>query len=537
MVDCSKCRLKCSENFPQELRVRLCQAYWKLSLTRQRDFLLGNITVQEIKTRRPRKENAKQRNNSNKYFFDKNGVKKEVCQNFFCKTLSISNSPILHACGNKGDGGEYDRQKDKTGKHRPGNKTPEAVIKTVKEHIESFPAVESHYTRKSSKRQYLDPSLDIIKMHELFVQMCKDKNLPTVSSITYRRIFCQNYNKSFFVPKKDQCMTCSEYTNASLAEKQDLEENFRSHLERKEASQLEKNKDKQKANTDPSFLSITCDMEKVLQLPTSQRSLLYYLRKLNLYIFTIYEAPVPNDAYCYFWTEVSGKRGSCEIGSCLFLYIKNLRENVKHLTVFSDTCGGENRNVQISAFLLYTVKNHPTLGVIEQKFMESDHSYMDVDSMHSAIEEAKQNLEIFSIHEYENVFKMKLVLQTVFNKKIDKEGKSVNWLEVKAFKYDKQYPNSIFYKYNFIDGYTEIDVNFVKRSCRKNKETDIQIAQQYSKRLPISKAKKKELLKLCDKNIIPHQLQKWYQDLPCAENVVDSTAEPGVEDSDVEEDD
>lgn len=246
--------------------------------------------------------------------------------------------------------------------------------------------------------------------------------------------------------------------------------------------------------------------------------------------------------------------------------MKNLRRNVKHLTIFSDTCGGQNRNVQISAFLLYTVKNHPTLEVIEQKFMESGHSYMEVDSMHSAIEEAKQNLEIFSIHEYENVFKMarktkkskkrqqkpyitreinfnefldlkKLVLQTMFNKKTDKEGKSVNWLKVKAFKYDKQYPNSIFYKYNFIDGYTEIDVNFVKRSSRKNKETDIQIAQLYSKRLPISKAKKKDLLKLCDKNIIPHQLQKWYQDLPCAENVVDSTAEPGVEDSDVEEDD
>ena len=50
---------------------------------------------------------------------------------------------------------------DKRGKHLPHNKTPEAVINEVKSHIESFPVVEAHYTRKDTKRQFLGTDLNI----------------------------------------------------------------------------------------------------------------------------------------------------------------------------------------------------------------------------------------------------------------------------------------------------------------------------------------------------------------------------------------
>ena len=47
------------------------------------------------------------------------------------------------------------------------NKTSEARVYGVRYHIESFPTVESHYTRKMSKRQYLNGNLSITKMYPM----------------------------------------------------------------------------------------------------------------------------------------------------------------------------------------------------------------------------------------------------------------------------------------------------------------------------------------------------------------------------------
>lgn len=57
--------------------------------------------------------------------------------------------------------------------------------------------------------------------------------------------------------------------------------------------------------------------------------------------------------------------------------------------MYSDTCGGQNRNQFVAAALLYSVKNLP-IDFIEQKFLESGHTYMEVDSMHACIERAKK---------------------------------------------------------------------------------------------------------------------------------------------------
>jgi len=59
--------------------------------------------------------------------------------------------------------------------------------------------------------------------------------------------------------------------------------------------------------------------------------------------------------------------------------------------MFSDTCGGQNRNQNIAAVLLYAVQSIDHINVIEQKFLEKGHTYMECDSMHSAIEFAQKN--------------------------------------------------------------------------------------------------------------------------------------------------
>jgi hypothetical protein len=42
------------------------------------------------------------------------------------------------------------KEKDKRGRHSPHNETPKEAIQFVRKHIESFPVVDPHYTRKDT---------------------------------------------------------------------------------------------------------------------------------------------------------------------------------------------------------------------------------------------------------------------------------------------------------------------------------------------------------------------------------------------------
>lgn len=150
---------------------------------------------------------------------------------------------------------------------------------------------------------------------------------------------------------------------------------FEDHINRKTDAQNPKEVDKIRSNTDPEFLSATVDLQSVLQLPSGEESLLYYTRKLCVYNLTIYESKLPNEAYCFMWTELDGKRGSCEVGSAIKKWIDDLPQTVTHLSLFSDTCAGQNRNQHLAAlFQLMVQTTH--LSVIEQKYLESGHSQM-----------------------------------------------------------------------------------------------------------------------------------------------------------------
>ena len=76
---------------------------------------------------------------------------------------------------------------DQRGRHEPPNKTPPEKLELVKEHIESFLAYKSHYSRKDNPNQkYLSPSLSISKMYQLFKDFCSDRRSEPVSECKHR---------------------------------------------------------------------------------------------------------------------------------------------------------------------------------------------------------------------------------------------------------------------------------------------------------------------------------------------------------------
>ena len=58
------------------------------------------------------------------------------------------------------------------GNNIPNNKTEHAKLNRVREHIESFLKVESHYIQKPSTRQFLGPELNISHMYDLNQEKC-----------------------------------------------------------------------------------------------------------------------------------------------------------------------------------------------------------------------------------------------------------------------------------------------------------------------------------------------------------------------------
>ena len=77
----------------------------------------------------------------------------------------------------------------------------------VRNHIKSFPVVDSHYCRGKSNKNYLDGSLTLTKVYDLY----KVTDESSVKENIYRKVFNEEFNLSFFKPKKDRCDECEEY--------------------------------------------------------------------------------------------------------------------------------------------------------------------------------------------------------------------------------------------------------------------------------------------------------------------------------------
>ncbi|KAH9630407.1 hypothetical protein HF086_009556 [Spodoptera exigua] len=437
--------------------------------------------------------------------------------------------------------------------------------------------MESHYIRKKSKRKYLDRNLTLCKLYSLYVKKCEDENKEPVSEMTYRRIFSTEFNLGFFMPKKDQCLLCTMYNRANPEEKNKIQEEYQTHIVRKQTCNQEKDKDKKRAEEETNLLSATFDLQAILQLPCTDVGLLYYTRKLTLYNLTLYESAPPNEAYCFVWSEINGKKGSSEIGSILCHYLmKCVPEEVTEVSLFSDTCGGQNRNQFVAAILLWVIQNSNHLQIIEHKFLESGHSYMEADSMHSAIESAKKNVDLFCMTDWINIFKRArskkryrkntktitkncyqvkefkynefkdLTNTIILNRTKNTDGQQVKWLKIKRMKYIKG-DKKIYYNYDMSNSFMAIDVtasdtqnkininsaltssvhgyhSYATRNKAKRlpaeqvielpTTSELQfppLEQLYDGPLPITEAKKKDLINLCEKGVIPEEYHGWYR--------------------------
>jgi len=286
--------------------------------TRQKNYICSLVSELPVKRRRPRTNNKIAKNSgdseynldddldlnviidhneenqravSREYFLlSSNSEKKRVCQKFFCATLSITFPVVNNALKNCNDFGMYTGIDERKGQVAL-NKLQLEKRNKVKNHINLFPRVESHYCRRDSSKQYLSSDLNISSMYRLYCEQIKTESymlspegqeIPVNINI-YRKIFNEYEPKlGFNMPKKDQCNKCNIFKDASEEQQNLLRPEWEQHKEREKEAMDSKTEDKQKAieNKGVNFRSITIDLQAILNLPYAGDSQICYMRKL-----------------------------------------------------------------------------------------------------------------------------------------------------------------------------------------------------------------------------------------------------------------
>ena len=207
------------------------------------------------------------------------GEQIHVCKDAFCKLHAIGKRRVEVISTKMVSGVLFSG--DNRGLHGSRPHTITGEIKgQVREHIESFPARESHYSRQDNlKHRYLPESVSIARMYCLFLEKYEpevneeDGEKPCVKEWLYRNIFNEEYNFGFGYPRSDTCEKCDILKVASdnaktEEERSEIIAELASHHEKAALGYGSLRSDFHKSKSDPSKAVITFDLQQNLPVPT-----------------------------------------------------------------------------------------------------------------------------------------------------------------------------------------------------------------------------------------------------------------------------
>ena len=153
------------------------------------------------------------------------------------------------------------------------------------------------------------------------------KEDPLVNYHYYADIFTKFYNIGVKPPKKDTCSTCDEM-NATIvrleANNEDtagMRSELEQHLERATMVQRLLSSQAEVAPVHGMQVRVVCmDLQQTLPCPRLTAGMAYYMRKMWVYNFCIYDV-TKGKASMFVWDEVTGGRGSDEVASILMKWL------------------------------------------------------------------------------------------------------------------------------------------------------------------------------------------------------------------------
>lgn len=476
-----------------------------------------------------------------------NGIEHKICKECFRKTLGETNK-FIELCSlkiNSNCSGIY--HSDLRGKKSPKNKYTDDDIKKVTDFILKVPLYQSHYSRRDSNKKYLPPYYTIAKLYN---QYLTEPDHIAISRTKFEEIF-HTMNIGIKRPSKDTCGKCDKLKmkinlSTNLEEKAKLQEELDLHLKEADDYYILKSEDKRLSKNDKSKKTITFDLQQCLPTPQLSSGITFYLRQLWTFNLTVHDCDV-DQAHCFMWHEAVAARGANQIASCLYQFLNSIPSHVEEITLYSDSCTGQNKNAHIVAMYFCILKSHPTLKVIKHKFLVPGHTHMECDGDHALIERTKKRTET-PIHHPRDWYQLvrctgkkhpfkvvemdqskffdfaKLLKNELQIKKKDESGNPFYWRNVRELKVDKNNLGTMFFK-------TSIHENFKSVSFRKRGPPPKFVLElQYAGPVPISEKKKANLLQLLP--YISDVFWDFYQTLPT--NTNENETHPDLESSDDE---
>lgn len=532
--DC-QCRKNCKNKFNQEDLAAFFNSFWKLAdFSKQNIFLRGLVKISKVIRKRPRDGTGTEKKSNFEYTVRVKEANLEVCKIFFLGILQISWGRLYRCLVKE----EVFSVMDSRGKNIPKNKIDAAHIVA---HINSFPAYQSHYSRKDNdQRKYLSPYLNIRKMFDLYVEQCTHENRQPVKEKFYYHVFSTKFNLHFKIPSKDTCRLCDELKIQMLVAKNDeqrrkLDIQKKLHLASADQARAALKADQLKASEE--IYVCTFDLQKALAFPKLSTSVAYYKRNLYVYNFGIHSFNA-RTGFMYVWDETEGGRGSQDVSSCIVKHLKEHASTHKNIVFFSDSCTGQNRNIKMSLTLLKLVHD-PALAAetIDLKFMVSGHSFLPNDSEFGVIESSsKKHQNIFVPQDWLDIIKnakrkkpryevtrmerieflsTKALEEAIFNRKKDSANVPVNWLKIRWLRFERGQEFIIKFKETLSDLLPFRQINLQKPNQVGRNILSLSSVKQellYPHRRPISLAKKKDMEDLLP--YIPPIHHQFFKNLP-----------------------
>ena len=395
-----KCKNKCFDVVGEEGVQSVFDNFWAIgNYNKQNDYITSRIRMSKPKRRRAiSEENNKVRYEYTVKYKDEEFV---VCRVAFPAMHGISVRRIeIHQqrmrVSNTGTPIE-----DKRGKQPSANKIVGMKRDIVHEHIESLPTKSSHYTRcKAPHRKYLEECGTLADLYIKY-KMWANVVYPDVELVKqryYEKVFTECYNIAFKIPQKDTCATCDKAKIDINAKKttgvDTTKEEEVLNVHKAKAKMVSGILSSMANNPNPESLVSThvvrvvaMDLQQTQPCPRVSTGMAYYLRKLWVYNFCVYDV-TKGKATMFVWDEVTGGRGSDEVATCLMKWITMRQQEGQEfdvLRVFCDNAGGQNKNIHIIVAALRMIHAKQLLR-IEFVFMVSGHSYMPCDRSFGNIE-------------------------------------------------------------------------------------------------------------------------------------------------------
>ncbi|XP_067647159.1 uncharacterized protein [Eurosta solidaginis] len=520
------CRFKCSSKITPQRQEELFQTYNNANL-KERILMISSTAKRHTQNKHSNFDR------SYKYHLTDNfGISHEICRNFIINLYQII------------EGSFYKWLKDPFKKYYkpergPRLKPSDEKVNFVRNFIKSLPSYESRFGRSSTKKKYLKDGLSLIKIYNEYSRRWKietssrqPEEQKPVSKHFISGILKNEFNLTFKDSCSGKCMTCNRFhlmlkkENLTANERNSIEENQKLHNQLPQQIRKEFSEDIEKSKLEDNTVVLVFGLQKSLETPSFSSNIAFDKHQLWTYNLCIVNGADGHDkAYMYVWSENIACRGAEEIASCLIKHFRmHLSRDVKHIILYSNSCGGLNRSLKITLLIKHFLANSD-IDLIEQKFFFSGHCYNMCDKQFGIIERISQRYQCIETpdkwidiirnakqtHPQFTVIKMEMndfVSAEELNKLIINVKKDLNNEKIRKIQSHRGHPMTIFAFDDFkVMKKIEINRNNVSDDALKLASTPLL----FPLGRPITDAKFSDLMKLME--FIGPEHRQFYENL------------------------